>query len=132
MDTGRLEITDRPAVLREGNPVISIGRTVLYVITEQDAECINRRRTFPSSISDRVKDGTWPLGAQAHIGNPVRAKDIYPAIAVRVFAQNVCEITQNTPVNLKVLLDGSDSYWATSRHEDPGGTPGTWHWPKRI
>jgi hypothetical protein len=106
---------------------ITIGRTVLYVLSDEDAKQINRRRTDSGSISDRIKLEKWPLGAQAHIGNPVGAGDIRPAVAVRVFGEG-----DKPPVNLQVLLDGNDVYWATSRAEDAAKTQGTWHWPDRV
>jgi len=45
----------------------------------------------------------------------------YPAVVVRTFG--------GTTVNLHVLLDGNDTYWATSRME--GDDPGQWSWPPR-
>jgi hypothetical protein len=46
----------------------------------------------------------------------------YPAVVVSTFGGEA--------VNLQVLLDGPDSFWATSRHE--GDEPGTWAWPPRV
>jgi len=106
---------------------ITTGRTVLYVLNEADAEAINRRRTSSGSIAERIKEDKWPIGAQAHIGNGAQTGDICPAVAVRIFSH-----TDNPPVNLQVLLDGNDIYWATSRHEDAAKVPGTWHWPERV
>lgn len=114
---------------------ITLGRTVLYVLNEEDANQINRRRTTGQSISDRISVGSWPIGAQAHIGNTVQAGQIYPAVAVAVWDSG-----DDPAVNLKVQLDGTDDYWATSRHEDKDkahddlATPkhGTWHWPSRV
>src|SRR5437899_5120179 len=65
--------------------------------------------------------------------NPIQIGDRYPAMVVRVW--------QGTSVNLKVMLDGTDTYWATSVEFD-AGTPAvtrgttqyteyklrTWHW----
>ncbi len=118
---------------------ITPGRTVLYTLSAQDAEEITRRRTTGNSIADRIKEDKWPVGAQAHIGNPVQAGDTFPAVAVRVSGEG----DYDPPVNLQVLLDGNDVFWATSRHEDPDAgkvsagivaahKPGTWHWPARA
>lgn len=112
---------------------ITIGRTVHYTLSEQDAAEINRRRTSGSSIFDRIKSkianpqggediAAWPVGAQAHIGNNTEAGQVYPAVAVRVWSPGMA--------NLSVALDGTDTYWATSRHE--GTEPGTWAWPPRA
>lgn len=106
---------------------ITVGRTVLYTLSEQDAAEINRRRTTGQSIAERMKYGddpqlkAWPAGAQAHIGNSAEAGQVYPAVSVRVWSPGM--------VNLQVMLDGTDVYWATSRHE--GTEPGTWAWPAR-
>jgi len=105
---------------------ITTGRTVLYVLNEADVDAINRRRTSGASIAERIKEEKWPLGAQAHIGNTVQVGDICPAVAIRVWGDG-----ENPPVNFQVLLDGNDTYWATSRHEDESKSAGTWHWPAR-
>jgi hypothetical protein len=114
---------------------ITIGRTVLYTLSEQDAEQINRRRTSGASIKHRMDsfnargdawmgEGGWPIGAQAHIGNTVSAGDVFPMTVVRVWDK------ASGCINGQVLLDGNDTYWATSRH---GGTePGTWAWPEQV
>ncbi len=80
----------------------TIGRIVIYVLTEQDAERVN---ALPRASC-----------------NGASAGDEYPAVVVRAWSA--------TTVNLKVLLDGTPDLWATSRLE--GATPGTWHWPPRV
>ncbi len=112
------------------NPVIpipTVGRTVLYVLSEEEAQQINRRHTDNFSIAERIKEGKWPLGAQAHIGNPVAAGEVYPATVVRQWGGDNPQPT--SCVNLKVHLDGTDDLWTTSRSHDPAKTPGTFHWP---
>ncbi len=125
------------------------GRIVYFVFNEQQAGEVMRRRTTGKSIADRMKvqieaahapvDTTpeiygWPAGAQAHIGNEVKAGDICPAMVLRVWSQ------ESGCSNLKVMLDGSDEYWATSVNFAAGTPgplgasdvgvypPGTWHW----
>jgi hypothetical protein len=111
---------------------ITVGRTVLYTLSEQDATEINRRRTTAHSIAERMKIQisdkecitpllAWPTGAQAHIGNEAAEGKVYPAVAVAVWSA--------TCANLQVILDGNDTYWATSRNE--GTLPGNWAWPAR-
>jgi hypothetical protein len=97
------------------------GRIVYYVVSEHTAAEIMRRRTNAISIAERIKVNKWPLGAQAHIGNDVKAGDIYPAMILRVWGTSGCS-------NLKVILDGSDEYWATSVGYEADKRQGSWHW----
>lgn len=101
---------------------ITIGRIVIYKLSEQAAKEITRRRTDGVSIAERIKSAEWPLGAQAHIGSPVQEGQEFPMIVVATWSPGV--------INGQVLLDGSDTYWAGSVKE--GDLPGTWHWPPRI
>lgn len=107
----------------------TIGRIVQYRLTASDASEIDRRRTTRNDIADRIASGSWPMGAQAHLGNPVREGDVYPAIIVSVWDAKA------GTVNLRVLLDGTDEFWATSRCEslgvEPHPLPGHWGWPPR-
>lgn len=102
---------------------ITIG-IVRYTLSEEDAKQINRRRTNGSSIAIRMKaePAEWSAGAQAHIGNDVESGQAYPALAMRVRSAGCA--------NLQVLLDGNNTYWATSRNE--GTLAGTWSWPPRV
>jgi hypothetical protein len=94
----------------------TIGQIVHYKLTDTDADLITQRRE---------------IGV---LGNPVAAGDVYPAFVVRTFGGDT--------INLQVLLDGDDSYWATSRKQGesadgkdpvPGSIPhGTWCWPPRV
>lgn len=86
----------------------SLGRTVLYMLTEDDV---------------RLIDQTVSVGAAR---NRVNAGQQFPAVVVAVFDPSV------STANLKVLLDGGAGaeYWATSRSE--GEAPGTWMWPPRV
>lgn len=106
--------------------MIKKGDRVLYVLTAEDAVAINRRRTHSGSILERIERGVWPVGAQAHIGNDAKEGASYPGVVVEDFAKPSGAIrTGEEAVNLQVWLDGTDSYWATSRHEDANGAPGT-------
>lgn len=89
----------------------TIGRIVYYTLTEQDANNILAKRAKVA--------GDGPA-----VGNHAAAGDVYPAMVVRVF-----DPTSGTS-NLQVMLDGTDTYWATSRKE--GAEPGTWAWPPRV
>lgn len=86
-----------------------IGTIVTYKLTADDAQAINRRR----DDFDRTQHTgqPWPYGAQAHLGNRASAGDVYPAVVVRNWGGDV---------NLKVLLDGNDDLWATSRSQGHG------------
>jgi hypothetical protein len=101
---------------------ITIGRIVLYTLTEQDAEEVNRRRTTGTKIHERIQTDKWPLGAQAHIGNSVSAGEVYPLVVTKVWSAGC--------VNGQVLLDGNDCLWATSATE--GTTGHCWHWPTKV
>jgi hypothetical protein len=115
------------------------GRIVLYVLSANDADAINRRRTTGAEIAKRMgmdvwgdKNGEpihgWPAGAQAHIGNPASELDTYPMMIVRVWPD---EFGPGVPgVNGQVFLDGNDVLWVTSVRE--GTEPGTWYWPARL
>lgn len=109
----------------------TVGRIVQYVLSAEDAKQINRRRTTSSSIAERMKSSvlteapSWPVGAQAHIGNEAHEGDVFPMMIVRVWGPNA-----TSAVNGQVFLDGSDAYWATSR--TVGEQPGTYHWPTRA
>jgi hypothetical protein len=100
-------------------PRPSIGRIVRYTLSEQDAARINRpRQEFHSNARFQ---GTGFVG---HVGNHVREGEVYPAMIVRVFDP------RSTTANLKVLLDGNDEFWATSRQLGDG--PSFWAWPERV
>lgn len=102
----------------------SIGRIVHYTLSESDAQQINARRTDSAAIQDRIVEDRWPIGAQAHIGNRVHPGDVLPAIVVRVLPSD--------NISVQVLLDGTDTYWATTRPYAGDPTPGHWHWPPRA
>lgn len=100
----------------------SIGRIVHYVLTQDNADAINRRRQHAS-------ENTWirenKIGAMQHIGNAVKAGDVCPMMIVKAWGD-----TQTSAVNGKVELDGNDTFWVTSVSVGEG--QGHFHWPKRI
>lgn len=109
---------------------ISVGRTVHFSLTAEQAAQVNRRRTDGMSIRDRMQADppTWPAGAQAHIGNTASEGDIVPLVVVRVWPN---EFGEGKPgVNGQAFLDGNDALWVTSAAEGPG--PGQWQWPPRV
>lgn len=85
----------------------TIGRIVHYTLSQLDAELIASKRGYAS------------MHAAPIASNAVHAGDVYPAMVVRTFGGDA--------VNLRVLLDGEDTYWACSR--TLGDQPGTWAWP---
>lgn len=93
-----------------------LGEVVTYRLTENDAIQINRRRTSGTKIAEGIAAGKWPLGAQAHIGNEVKAGERYPMIIVHAWG--------GTYVNGQVMLDGNDTLWVTSVML--GDEPGNW------
>jgi hypothetical protein len=107
------------------------GRIVLYQLSEHDVEQVIRRRTDSRSIASRMDDGTWPRGAQAHLGNTPRQGELAPLLVIRVFLAGAEADPDPGPVavNGQVFLDGTDVLWVSSRLE--GTAPGTWAWPTR-
>jgi hypothetical protein len=94
-------------------PAPTIGRIVHYTLTEADAAAINKRR------EDAKATGAV---TQFHVGNHAAPGDVCPAMIVATFG--------GPAANLQVVLDGTDTYWATSRTEGDG--PGYWTWPPRT
>lgn len=88
----------------------SIGRTVLYTLAVGHAAVIQTQRR-------RLQQA----------GNGVKAGQIYPMVIVRVWGE-----VEGSAVNGRVLLDGDDTYWATSRCEADEPTEGRWHVPPRV
>jgi len=108
----------------------SIGRIVHYCLTEQNAVEIMRRRTTGADIAARIPSKEWPVGAQAHIGNTVAAGDVFPMVIVKVW-----DGAEQSQVNGRVLLDGTDEYWATSVGQvvpDSVDKQGCWFEPPRV
>lgn len=96
----------------------TVGRIVHYRLSEQDANDINRRRKDfqnGSAGSDRT-------GFIGHVGNPAAEGQVCAATVVRVFNES------SDAINLQAVLDGNDTYWATSRTQ--GNDPGQWAWPE--
>ena len=101
----------------------SIGRIVHYRLSQRDADAINKRRAdMYAHIEEHQKNSN---GVQIHFGNTVHAGEVYPLVITRIFGDNA---TEETGVNGQVLLDGNDTFWATSRHV--GTEEGTFFWPR--
>lgn len=92
-----------PAPANEPKIVPSIGRIVLYRLSAYDVIAIHKQR------------------GHNHSSNEVIEGQVLPAIVVAVWGT-----TPTSAVNLKVMLDGADTFWATSR--SPGDKPGQYHW----
>lgn len=100
-----------------------------YTLNEADARAINKRRedfhAYQHAHAPSAEPGQpGATGHQAHLGNMAEAGQVYPAIVVGGLPVG-SEVS--SMCNLQVLLDGNDTYWATSRVE--GDQPGTWAWP---
>ena len=87
---------------------ITVGRTVHFILTAEQAEQINRR-TLPAR------------------GNSASAGDVVPLVVVRVWPN---EFGDQPGINGQAILDGNDTLWITSAKE--GTEPGTWQWPPRV
>lgn len=99
----------------------TLGRIVHYVLSEQDAQAINKRRADFAAACE-ANGGPPPAGWIAHVGNTAVAGQYFPA--------KIVAIGEGGAVNLQVALDGTDIHWATSRAE--GSDHGTWRWPPRV
>lgn len=93
-------------------PIPTLGRIVLYKLNDSDVANIRHKRP---------KDGPY-------MGNDVSEGQVVPAVVVAVWGQ-----TPLSAVNLKLLLDGYDSGWVTSRIGSAGEhAVGTYAWPTRA
>lgn len=104
-------------------PTPTVGRIVQYVMREQDAEAINRRRQHARDHMDEHRANS--NGVQVHVGNEVKAGDVFPLVITRVWGSD-----PTSAFNGQVLLDGNDLFWATSTHIGTG--PGYCMWPPRV
>jgi len=90
---------------------LTIGRIVWFVFDQSSADDVARQRQTV-------------ISGHQETGNTVMVGDIYPAMIVRIFG--------GTTINVKVMLDGTDTYWATSVPYSDAKGPRTWHWPDRA
>ncbi len=91
-------------------PVPTVGRIVLYRVTQNDIEGIMERRKASGGLFN---------------GNPMDEGDAFPFLITEAWTGE----SPNKAVNGQLFLDGNDTYWLTSRMVGEG--PGTWSWPKR-
>lgn len=96
----------------------TVGRIVHYRLNDGDVFTITdrRRRVLEAPVNN------WPF--QAFVGNEVAPGDVFPALVVAVHGEG-----DKALVNLRVMLDGTDDLWATSRAH--GFKDGQWDWPAR-
>ena len=88
----------------------TVGRTVHYRLSADDAETIkSRRKAAYSDLS----------------GGTVKTGDVCPMVIVRVWGE-----TTDCAVNGHVLLDGFDTLWVSSVVCGEG--PRTYSWPPRV
>ncbi|MGI5136347.1 MULTISPECIES: hypothetical protein [unclassified Streptomyces] len=99
-------------------PEPTLGRTVLYRLSEYDAQAINKRRKDAYNSASYANN----TGVITHVGNQAEEGQQVPAVIVRVWQGGV--------VNLQCQLDGNDVYWATSRKEGDEGN--CWAWPEVV
>lgn len=100
----------------------AIGRVVHYTLSEQDAAAINKRRKDAGNLNGAgVTLASQDLGAQIHTGNKVEAGEVYPMVITRVWGDR-----PDSGVNGQVLLDGNDTFWATSVSRGEGQRHFAW------
>lgn len=88
----------------------TIGRIVIYVLSQHDVDRINDQRARSEGLLR---------------GNNVHAGDAFPMMICRVWD------TPEHHVNGRVLLDGTDTLWVTSVTEKPTPELGYFVWPTR-
>ena len=101
----------------------TIGRIVLYTLTEYDAIAINRRRA--DAHAHQTEHQQNATGAVVHTGNVVSTGDVYPLVITRAWGAD----SADRLVNGQLLLDGNDTYWVTSTAVGDG--LGRFAWPTR-
>ena len=100
---------------------VIVGRMVHYVLSEDDANIINALRKA-ALIVPRVEK---IQGIQYHAGNSVEAGEHCAMVIVKVS-------NDQGLINGKVLLDGQDDHWVTSRSFSEEKKPFTWHWIEKA
>ncbi|MDP6801123.1 MAG: hypothetical protein QF744_15040 [SAR202 cluster bacterium] len=98
----------------------SIGRTVHYRLTEEEALATNKRRADADQNRETMR-ATRP-GFQAHVGNVAAPGDVVAMVITGTVTSHV--------VNGQAFLDGNDSLWVMAAYEGDG--PGKWAWPERV
>lgn len=102
----------------------TIGRIVLYVLSSSDVASIKQQRIVKGPGYDEHKAREHPEQFPQGPGNEPYEGEILPATVVKTWGD-----TPESAVQLQVMLDGPDTFWATSRvNDDEGKAPGTWHW----
>ncbi len=59
------------------------------------------------------------------MGNTVELGDEFPAMIVRCWGKE-----NTSSVNLRVFLDGNDTFWAMSKIQNDDGIPGSYRFPQ--
>jgi hypothetical protein len=96
------------------------GRIVLYTLSAQDVEAMNKRRADAQShLQDHRENSD---GVQIHVCNQLVEGDVYPMIITRVWSPG----QESGAVNGQVFLDGNDLLWVTS--VAVGAGPRTFSW----
>lgn len=114
---------ERRRLLKESRMIPSVGRIVHYRLSEHDALAITQRR----DDARRSRIAHDKTGAVVHVGNPVKAGDVYPMLITRIWAE---EPTETTAVQGQVFLDGNDNLWVTSVQQGDGERQ--WSAPPRV
>lgn len=125
-DKDKDKASEKKAEPKTRSPQVTLGRTVIYILSQDDEIMINRRRTNSATVQHLRDNRQFSPGVQAHIGSNVAAGEEVVAVVTRVIEDN----TVNR-ANLKLQLDGSDTLWVKGAAEDPDKQRGTWHFPER-
>jgi hypothetical protein len=104
-------------------PDISIGRSVIYTLTEGDCQTINERRwlrvrELRSEASPKVD-----VNFVAKMATDFKGADPAPGM---VFPMMVVKVIRPGVLNGQVFLDGNDTLWVQNVTEAKDPRPGCW------
>jgi hypothetical protein len=103
---------------------LELGKIVIYKLTKEDADQVNRRRITREEIQKQIFLGHWQLGSQAHVGEGVLAGEELPMIVTKVVQTAGVDGPGSTALSGQVFLNGNDTLYVTGRFE--GDAHGTW------
>lgn len=102
------------------------GRIIHYVLRKQDADSIVLSRQI--GIMGNMG---LPNDVKRNRGNWCNEGDHVPMMIVKVWPDEFGK--DNPGVNGQCFLDGNDQMWITSsKYDESGKEPGTWHWIEKA
>jgi len=109
------------------SPIPQPTNVVLYCLTQDDADKINKRRNDSMESLDKHKANSD--GTVLHFGGEVYSGERYPMLILRVWGDNP---TENSDVNGLVFADGAEGYWVQGVCYGEGRGEFTWPLPQAM